>query len=67
MAGTGQHRTVEFGLGQGHIAVRTHALKRLDGAVLGPGQNDDMGIGDDDPHAAFGDRFGFAHPVEHRS
>lgn len=67
MAGAGQHRAVELGLGQRHIAVGARALKRLEGAILGPGEHDDLRIGNHDPHAAFGDRFRPAHPVEHRT
>jgi hypothetical protein len=45
--------------------VRAHPLKGFDHSIFGPSQNDDMGIGDNDPHPALGDRDHFAHSGEH--
>jgi hypothetical protein len=43
-----------------------HPLKGFDHTIFGPSQNDDMGIGDNDPHPALGDRVLFAHSGEHQ-
>jgi len=65
MTGAGQHRAVEVGFVQRHIGVWAHPLKSFDHAIVWPSQNDDMSIGDNDPHPALGDRVLFAHSGEH--
>ena len=67
MERTRQHGAVELGLGQGRPGVRAHPLECLDRAVLGPRQDDQMGVGDHHPHSALRDRLRLADPGEHRA
>jgi hypothetical protein len=63
--GTGEHRAVPFGLVEGRVGVRAHALERPELAAVGPGQDDQLRVGDDEAHAALVDGLGLAHALEH--